>query len=698
MTRAFVMASFLPCLAYAALAGEVSGWRGDGNGKYPRANPPLDWGRIAESVKELAAQARRPEGNGPPAKANAIPDGVIRQWLVLGPLPIERSQKPEEILPNAESLMPDENVKAGGKAWQAVTLETSVMDLCSLMKIPPDKGGYAAYAHAYVWSPSGRPVAYNSMFQGQGTSRIWLNGTAVCSSGRNIDIGSCRRVVLPLRRGWNRLLVLNAKTKTHRKSWWISGSFYGEESDYETRGIVWMTPTPAPGASSPVIAGDRLFFTSETGSLVCVSKADGRMLWIRSLTYHDFATDEERKAKPEIFAKLDPLAAKLRKLDESDLVTPWKPAALEKDRRASVERRLSRGMLKVSRKRYNNPATWGCEAGFTPCTPLTDGQHVYAAFGTGIVACYDRNGDLRWKRLLKHETVEHGYTTSPLLIDGKLVIYFDNFTVLDAKTGEVLLERPHFRPREYNTWYMHFHGTGCVLPAGTEKVLYFLNGEFVRLSDGKTLSLDMNKLATLGPRDWIEGYANRIASPVVENGVAYKIVRNKGGVAAFKLPAVQGNKADPEIIRHVPFDTEKFPYYYEPFYDASPLLHEGLLYCVNSFGTLTVVDMTRGEVAYQRQLDIEIFMPYNGAGLLKGGASASPTLAGKRIYIFGNQGTCVVLEPGRTFKQVARLRLENMVLRDYASRRQEATTTEPVFEGDRMYYRAEHTLYCVGPK
>ena len=62
---------------------------------------------------------------------------------------------------------------------------------------------------------------------------------------------------------------------------------------------------------------------------------------------------------------------------------------------------------------------------------------------------------------------------------------------------------------------------------------------------------------------------------------------------------------------------------------ASGLLHEGLLYCLSSFGVLTVVDMAKGEVVYQRRLDLDIFMPYNGAGNLKGGATASPTLAGR---------------------------------------------------------------------
>jgi len=299
---------------------------------------------------------------------------------------------------------------------------------------------------------------------------------------------------------------------------------------------------------------------------------------------------------------------------------------------------------------------------------------------------------------VKRRAIEHGYTTSPLLVDSKLIVYFDDFTVLDAKTGQVVLERPHFLPdkKEFN-WYTHFHGTGCVIPAGDEKVLYFLNGEFVRLSDGKTLALDDKVLRKLRPWPYVETYANRVATPTVDNGVVYKMTGRVGftfGAVSFKLPPLQGDKVEPEVIREIHFDTDKFSYYYEPGYCASPLLYEGLLYCLDDFGVLTVLDMDKGDVVYQRLLDLNVYMPYSAYGYLKGGASASPTLAGKHIYIWGNQGTCIVMEPGRTYKQVARNRLERFSPNWPAH--QEATTVEPVFEGKRMYYRSETTLYCIG--
>ena len=691
-----VVLACLLLIGSASLAGEgaTMGWRGDGSGRYPNANPPLEWGRVAKSIKELSAQATKPKDDALPAKESAIPDGILRDWLVLGPIQLTDESKPDEPIAGAEAQSPDKDEKACDLKWQATKLDNSCLDLCALLHVSTTQKGVAAYAHTYIYSPSDRSVAYNTIFQGQGICRIWLNGTQIYNSGKNTEIGAGPRLGLALKKGWNRLLVLNAKTVANRKSWWITGSLHGNgNTEYETHGVVWETTLPTGGSCPPVIMGDRLVFTSESGSVVCVNKADGKILWIRTLTFYDFATEQERKENPEVFKELDPLAAKVKEYDQSDTAVPWKAPVLEKDLRSNLEPPLFfKGMSKVSKDKYNNPATWGCEAGNTPCTPVTDGKNVYALFNTGIVACFDAEGTCKWKRLLKHTMVEHGYASSPLLVDGKLVVHHDYFTILDPKTGEIVFERPHLvdertqRPRQ-------FYGTGCVLLAGDEKVVHYPNGEFVRLRDGKTLSMDP-KVYT--PQVCGAVWGSFLSSPVVEGGVAYNTVSNNGGVAAFKLPPLQGDTVAPEIVHKIPFTTDQFPYYYEPFHCASPLLHEGLLYCLNDFGLLTVVDLAKNEVAYQKLLDLNVFMPYSTPVILKGGASASPTLAGKYIYLWGNQGTCIVIEPGRAYKQVARNRIEKFLPAWPAH--QEATTVEPIFEGDRMYYRAEGTLYCIGPR
>ena len=661
---------------HAANGGEaVVGWRGDGNGRYPQASPPTQWSRVAKSVLGLAAQSAKPKTpDAAPAAGQQIPDGTIRNWLVLGPLPLEAGKKlDDEALPNEAALAPGENEKTGDLAWKTVTGETSCLDFGEVFKLPQKKPKNAAFAHTYLYSADGKPLEVNLMYEGP--VKVWLNGKPVYthSNGGNF----ANRFSVAVTKGWNRILL---KSQAGEESWYFRASLFApDSSEYETQNIAWTTRLPSFGYSSPILVGDKIFVTSESGSLCCVSKADGKLLWVRSNTYYDAASDEERKANAPAVAELAPLAAQLKQMDDSAPA-----AAFTKkldDERAKLEDSLNKGMAKIGKKYKAAPRG---EAGFTAPTPVSDGESVFVSFGSGVTIGYDLSGNRKWIDLESHPDLEHGYNASPLLVDGKLIVYMGECRALDAKSGKVVWESPRFLP-ENNRNYYHFHGSGCVLPAGNEKVAYFLNGEFVRLSDGKNVFADFWKLGD-----------SRYSAPVVDRGIAYKIQSNSGGAIAFKPSAIAADKLTPEIVKEVKFDTNKYAKFYLKFYNAAPLYHEGLLYCVDEDGVLTVVDMEKGDVAYQKLLDLDLYMHHNfGAG--RGGAAASPTLGGKYIYIFGNQGSCVVLEPGRTFKQIAKNRLEQIVHGQWSDR-QEVTMTCPVFEGSRMYYRGEQNLYCIEVK
>jgi hypothetical protein len=75
-----------------------------------------------------------------------------------------------------------------------------------------------------------------------------------------------------------------------------------------------------------------------------------------------------------------------------------------------------------------------------------------------------------------------------------------------------------------------------------------------------------------------------------------------------------------------------------------------------------------------------------------GGASASPTLAGKYIYLMDNQGLTIVIQSGRVYKEVS----QNMLEESKDGKSQEQNVSTPVFEGTRMYYRTPGYLYCIG--
>jgi outer membrane protein assembly factor BamB len=148
---------------------------------------------------------------------------------------------------------------------------------------------------------------------------------------------------------------------------------FGEQS-----GILWKTPLPGLGNSSPVVWGDRLFLqtSSDDGrerSLLCLSVADGKILWSRSV--------------------------------------PGRRAA----------------------KHPKNT--------YASSTPATDGERVYACFWDGkdvLLAAYDFDGKKLWDRNLGPFRSQHGVGASPIVYRDKVI--FANDQDARKKDGEPVSE------------------------------------------------------------------------------------------------------------------------------------------------------------------------------------------------------------------------------------------------------------------
>ena len=118
---------------------------------------------------------------------------------------------------------------------------------------------------------------------------------------------------------------------------------------------------------------------------------------------------------------------------------------------------------------------------------------------------------------------------------------------------------------------------------------------------------------------------------------------------------------------------------------ASPLIVDGLIYCVTCNGVLIVIDGKEGKIVYVRVLEMPVVWP---------GVSASLALAGGNIYILSSEGTALVIKPGRVYQEVARNTIESL----YTEKGdREKFLANPVFAGKRMFLRGEQYLYCVGP-
>ena len=122
--------------------------------------------------------------------------------------------------------------------------------------------------------------------------------------------------------------------------------------------IAWKTPIPGLGHSSPVVWGDRIFLTtavSENPDSIFIPGLDGRIDRRTDLAKHSWRVLGVDKSSGEIL---------------------W-------------EQEASSGKPKIQRHRKNSYAS---------PTPVTDGKHLVAWFGSQGLYCYDLDGRLLWKR------------------------------------------------------------------------------------------------------------------------------------------------------------------------------------------------------------------------------------------------------------------------------------------------------------
>ncbi|MCL2640521.1 MAG: PQQ-binding-like beta-propeller repeat protein, partial [Phycisphaerales bacterium] len=458
---------------------------------------------------------------------------------------------------------------------------------------------------------------------------------------------------------------------------------------YISQGIKWKAMLPAAaGFGGPVVVGGangKIFLQSEPTDLVCLDAATGKILWIRSNHYSELATEEEKQANPEVFKEIKELHATLQAENES-IVAGNLPKLESVDGgmgfrvKIGAEKQLTKLMKDIDDTKYMPPR--GQDVGYSGLTPVTDGKHVWAWFATGVTCCYDLDGKLIWRRLDNGgHFFEHGHSSSPLLVDGKIIVCMNKVMAFDALTGTALWSVP----LEDRTPRIRFHGTPTASKIGETPVIVLPPGLILRVSDGKVFREQ-------GPE--FAAYETMIPSPVVMGNSVYSLSSFHGVFAHMTLPEqiVEGKKmAAP--VRTVKMDMSDFPHYYLEWFLSSPLIHDGLAYCMNNSGVLNVVDLKSMELVYQKLLDLDHFQnTHEAAGR---GVGISPSLAGGNIYLVGNFGTTLVLKPGRTYEQLAKNKIESVLERRWGIK-PERFVAAPTFVGKNMFLRGERYLYCIG--
>ncbi len=712
-----------------------AGWRGDGTGRYPGANPPMEWSRRATGITaEIKYQANKPAGE-PGKEAVLLENFTIKDWLVAGPFDATDPGKDieKDFLGNETAVEPTEGAKAADTVWKLdhVSMETqtthahnggicrhlNVDFLCMFarfsreasrdgmhFKIEGDFANKVAYAHTYIHSPTGGKVNLTNLNWGT-AARAWLNGQPLAVVVEtNGNTWNKKEIEVNLAKGWNRLLVKVASGEDPTKggegitSRWRTVAYLTPAGPvtYQTKNVGWMTRVTGRSMSQPVVVGDKIFFGSAISDLMCVSRTDGKVLWIHSNTPWDAIGPEDRATSKE---RIEPLVAQLDRLNEevtaaiNAMVSPQgmssdQQAALDKKIKEKIEAeaKIHKEFQAIDRKRF--PPMFGNEVSSSNATPCTDGALVYWACGGGmkgvgasIVCCFDLAGKRVWTHHESFGAAEHGLHTSPVLCQGKL-IYGANRTLVafDAATGKVVWKQP----------CPEFSGASpqVVRIAGEPAIFCKSAGRFLslfRLSDGaKIASNDSNMFGE--------------ETPVVQDGVVYVPDRMKGwgddntAFSAFRLPEAMAEKGEIKQLFELKWIDNNVPLRGMSFWVASPLCVDELVYAMDMSGGLMAVDIKSQKSVYRRWLDW-----YARYDRFLYGAVASPTLGGKNIYLVDDAGYTIILKPGPTYQELGRNILENIFPAGQSGNpcKQEAFYSSPVFVGDVMYLKGEEYMYAI---
>jgi outer membrane protein assembly factor BamB len=261
--------------------------------------------------------------------------------------------------------------------------------------------------------------------------------------------------------------------------------------------------------------------------------------------------------------------------------------------------------------------------GHASATPVTDGQLVYASFGSNGLAAFEvSTGKIAWHRRFGDINNYHGPAGSPILYKDRIFLYQDGdgrgrqrsfVAAFDAKTGRTLWETPR---AETVGW-----GTPVVISVDG-------HDELVVSSQRRVAAYD----PASGRELWtVRGNTFEvIPTPVVAHGLLFASSGRAGPTIAIR-PGGQGDVTSTHVAWSTPRGSPFVP---------SGAVHDGLLYLINDMQSiLTVYDAKTGTLAYQGRLGVA----------QREGFSASPVVVNGEVFFTNDDGETFVVKAGREF-------------------------------------------------
>jgi outer membrane protein assembly factor BamB len=354
--------------------------------------------------------------------------------------------------------------------------------------------------------------------------------------------------------------------------------------------IVWKTALPGVGASSPVVAGDKVFLTAGVGGannlermLLCYNLKTGKQLWKKTIP----------SELPEV---------------------------------ESVRE----------------------DHGYTSATPAANATHLFVFFGKSGVSCFNHDGDLKWNTKVGSALNRWGSAASLVLHEGAVLVnacveseslislnqsdgkerwktpglkecwHAPALATVDGKTQIIMGQAQYVTAFDFATgkeiwrcksgisWYI------CPQPLIRDGVVYVLGGRSG--IGGVAVKLGGTGDVTRTHRQWTLKQGTNVPSAVIHGGHLYYIHQDKGEACAVNLKS--GDIVYEESVQPGPGQV----------YASALLAGDEILYLGRGGKAVIVKAGPKFEVVGNAKLE-------NGRGVF----NASPAMVGGRLLIRSNK-------------------------------------------------------------
>jgi outer membrane protein assembly factor BamB len=393
----------------------------------------------------------------------------------------------------------------------------------------------------------------------------------------------------------------------------------------DTQNVLWKTDIPGRGQSSPVVFGDQIFVTTAVPT-----------------------------GKP---APANPQAGSGAKSPQQSFGGDTNPQPEHNFDVLCIDRKtgkiLWRRTAKTASPHESYHPTYGS---YASNSPVTDGKHVYAFFGSRGIYCYDMNGELVWQKDFNVQMRMHmafGEGMAPVLYGDRLLLDFDyngdSFLVmLDKNSGKEIWRAQR---EEISNWsppfVADFAGQKQVVVSATKKVrsYAFETGKLIWESAG----LGLNTIPATVQQDDLVFVMSGYRDP---NLMAIRLGRqgNLTGTDAIVWSQTRGNS-----------------------YTPSPVIHDNKLYVLTDSGMISCYNARTG-VPYYHQVRLPKTYSFK----------SSPVGANGKLYLASENEDVLVLRMGEKFEVLATNTMVDQMF-----------VATPAIVGGEIFLRSQNRLYCI---